>query len=197
MQDDDVRRLKTIVQAQLNFELATVPEIIDFACEIKPDMAMLVPERRQEVTTEGGLDVRGQFDSVSQAVAKIRAAGIRTSAFIDADVDQIAAARDAGFDVCEIHTGPYAERFAEFRDPTHDAVLTEIRKIGVAGEAIRSHDMQFNAGHGLNYRNVQPIAALPGVNELHIGHGIVSRAVFVGLREAVREMKRLMVDAIT
>jgi len=167
--------------------------MIDLACALKPEMAMLVPEGRQEVTTEGGLDVAGQKKSLTAAVRKLADAGIVTSVFIDADRRQVDAAATIGARVCEIHTGPYAHAFhAKGRDAESAAVVTELAKIREAGEAIRAAGMRFNAGHALNYFNVQPVAALPGVRELHIGHAIVSRAVFVGMREAVREMKRLI-----
>ena len=195
MQDHDVERLRGIVQSRLNFELAASDEVVAIACRIRPDMAMLVPERREEVTTEGGLDVAGQVDRLREIIARFTEHGICSSAFINAEPAQIDAAARAGFAVCEIHTGPYAHAFAEDRDLRSAGVQRELRKIADAGDRIVSLGMQFNAGHGLNYRNVQPIAALPHVRELHIGHGIVSRAIFVGMREAVREMKRLMVEA--
>jgi pyridoxine 5-phosphate synthase len=155
-----------------------------------------VPEGRHEITTEGGLDVAGQQAKLRTAVERLADAGIVTSVFIDADVEQVDAAAAIGARVCEVHTGPYAHAFhARGRDPESAAVVTELDKIRVAGERIRSRGMRFNAGHALNYFNVQPVAALPGVRELHIGHAIVARAVFVGLREAVREMKRLLREA--
>jgi len=157
---------------------------------------MLVPEGRHEITTEGGLDVAGQERALKSAVARLAEAGIITSVFIDAELAQIDAAARIGAKVCEIHTGPYAHAFhAKGRDPQGPAVVAEIAKIRTAGAAVREHGMRFNAGHALNYFNVQPIAALPGVRELHIGHAIVSRAVFVGLREAVRQMKALLREA--
>jgi len=156
-------------------------------------MAMLVPEGRQEVTTEGGLDVAGQKKALAAVVRKLADAGIVTSVFIDADARQVDAASAIGARVCEIHTGPYAHAFhAKGRDAESKAVVAELAKIRKAGAAIRAAGMRFNAGHALNYFNVQPVAALDGVRELHIGHAIVSRAVFVGMREAVREMKRLI-----
>jgi pyridoxine 5-phosphate synthase len=159
-------------------------------------MAMLVPEGREEITTEGGLDIVGQEDRLRAAVARLADAGIMTSVFIDAELPQVEAAARIGARVCEVHSGPYAHAFyARGRDAQSSAVRVELEKIRAAGEAIRGLDMRFNAGHALNYFNVQPVAALPGVRELHIGHAIVSRAVFVGMREAVREMKRLMREA--
>jgi pyridoxine 5-phosphate synthase len=159
-------------------------------------MAMLVPEGRHEVTTEGGLDVSTQERKLKDVVSRLSAAGIVVSVFIDAELLQVEAAKRVGAAVCEIHTGPYAHAFhSKGRDAESPAVLSELKKIQGAGEAIRSLGMRFNAGHALNYFNVQPVARLPGVRELHIGHAIVSRALFVGVREAVREMKSLMRQA--
>ncbi len=196
IQDEDVRRLRELVHIKLNLEMAATDEMVGIACALKPEMAMLVPEGRQEVTTEGGLDVAAQAARLTRVVAQLSAAGIVTSVFIDAEPRQVDAAARIGAAVCEIHTGPYAHAFhAKGRDPQSPAVVAELVKIREAGEAIRALGMRFNAGHALNYFNVQPIAALPGVRELHIGHAIVSRAVFVGLREAVRQMKQLLREA--
>ena len=196
IQDEDVRRLRQQTQVKLNLEMAATDEMVGIACELKPEMAMLVPEGRHEVTTEGGLDVLGQEARLKEVIARLADVGIVTSVFIDAELPQIEAAARIGAQVCEIHTGPYAHAFhAQGRDADSPAVLAEIAKIRAAGEAIRGLGMRFNAGHALNYYNVQPIAALPGVRELHIGHAIVSRSVFVGLRQAVTEMKRLMREA--
>jgi pyridoxine 5-phosphate synthase len=198
IQDEDVRRLRELVHIKLNLEMAATDEMVAIACALKPEMAMLVPEGRQEVTTEGGLDVAGQDARLAGVVETLAAAGIVTSVFIDAEPRQVDAAARIGAAVCEIHTGPYAHAFhARGRDPQSPAVVAELSKIREAGEAIRALGMRFNAGHALNYFNVQPIAALPGVRELHIGHAIVSRAVFVGLREAVRQMKALLREAAT
>lgn len=194
--DTDVRRLRDLVHIKLNLEMAATEEMVDIACALKPEMAMLVPEGRQEITTEGGLDIHGQEARLQDVVARLADAGIITSVFIDAELSQVEAAARVGAKVCEVHTGPYAHAFHQRgRDAESPAVLTELARIRNAGEAIRALGMRFNAGHALNYFNVQPVAALPGVRELHIGHAIVSRAVFVGLREAVREMKRLMREA--
>ena len=196
IQDDDVRRLREQVHIKLNLELAATSEMIAIACALKPEMAMLVPEGREEVTTEGGLDVVAHEAALRDAVRRLADAGIVTSVFIDADQRQIEAAARIGARVCEVHTGPYAHAFhAKGRDAESAAVVAELAKIGAAGEAIRQAGMRFNAGHALNYFNVQPVAALPGVRELHIGHAIVSRSIFVGLREAVRQMKALMREA--
>lgn len=196
IQDDDVRRLRTLTHIKLNLEMAATSEMVAIACEVKPEMAMLVPEGRKEITTEGGLDVIANRKHLEAKIKKLRSAGIMVSAFVDADLRQIKAAADLGVQVCEVHTGPYAAAFhSQGRDARMPAVAKEIDKIRKAGERIMALHMRFNAGHALNYFNVQPIAALPGVRELHIGHAIVSRAVLTGMCEAVREMKRLMREA--
>ena len=196
IQDGDVEKLRTLTHIKLNLEMAATDEMVDIACRLKPEMAMLVPEGRHEVTTEGGLDIVAQEAKLKQAIARLSAAGIISSVFIDAELPQIDAAARIGARVCEIHTGPYAHAFHhQGRDSESAAVLAELDKLRAAGEAIRGHGMRFNAGHALNYFNVQPVAQLPGIRELHIGHAIVSRAIFVGLREAVREMKSLMREA--
>src|SRR5271167_1224284 len=161
IQDQDVRRLRELVHIKLNLEMAATDEMVGIACALKPEMAMLVPEGRQEVTTEGGLDIVGQEARLKDVVGRLAAAGIVTSVFIDAQTRQVDAAARVGARVCEIHTGPYAHAFyAKGRDPQSPAVLAELVKIGAAGEAIRALGMRFNAGHALNYFNVQPIAAL-------------------------------------
>jgi len=176
--------------------MAVTPEMEAIALAHRPHAACLVPERREEVTTEGGLDVAGQETKLRDTISRLADAGINTSVFIDAESRQVEAAARIGARVCEIHTGPYAHTFhARGRDAESAVVITELDKIRRAGEAIRALGMRFNAGHALNYFNVQPVAALPGVRELHIGHAIVSRSVFIGLREAVREMKALMRQA--
>ncbi|MBA4743434.1 MAG: pyridoxine 5'-phosphate synthase [Azoarcus sp.] len=195
IQDADVRRLAELTQIKLNLEMAATDEMVGFACELRPHMAMLVPEGRQEVTTEGGLDVLADEARLADVVARLTEAGIVTSIFVDADIAQIEAAARVGARVCEVHTGPYAHAFHVGRDAEAPAVLAELARVRAAGEAIRAAGLRFNAGHALNYYNVGPIARLAGVRELHIGHAIVSRSVFVGLREAVREMKRLMCEA--
>ena len=196
IQDKDVARLRELTHIKLNLEMAATDEMIVIARRIKPEMAMLVPEGRREVTTEGGLDVLSQERHLRKKVDKLRDAGIVVSVFIDADLKQVEAAKRIGAAVCEVHTGPYAHAFhAKGRDAESPAVVSQLSKIRKAGEKIRALGMRFNAGHALNYFNVQPVARLPGVRELHIGHAIVARALFVGLREAVREMKRLITDA--
>jgi pyridoxine 5-phosphate synthase len=200
IQDEDVRRLRDLTHIKLNLEMAATDEMVGIARSLKPEMAMLVPEGRHEVTTEGGLDIAGELavggERIRRAIGELAQAGIMTSVFIDADPRQVEAAARVGTQVCEVHTGPYAHTFHEQgRDPERLLVAAELDKVRLAGQAIRDAGMRFNAGHALNYFNVQPVARLAGVRELHIGHAIVSRAVFVGLREAVREMKRLMREA--
>ena len=196
IQDEDVRRLRELVHIKLNLEMAATPAMVDIACRLGPEMAMLVPEGRHEITTEGGLDVVGQEAKLGAVVAALAGDGIVTSVFIDAEVAQVEAAARIGARVCEVHTGPYAHAFhAKGRDPESAAVVAELGKIRAAGAAIRAAGMRFNAGHALNYFNVQPVAALPGIRELHIGHAIIARSVFAGLREAVRQMKVLIREA--
>jgi len=194
--DRDVELLRHSVQVKLNLEMAATDEMVGIACRLRPEMATLVPEGRQEITTEGGLDVAGQEARLKQVVARMNEAGIFVSLFIDAEPRQIEAAARVGAQACEIHTGPYAHAFQSHgRDIATPAAQAELAKVGAGGTAIRQLGMRFNAGHALNYVNVQPIAALPDICELHIGHAIVSRAVFVGLRAAVAEMKALIRSA--
>jgi pyridoxine 5-phosphate synthase len=193
IQDDDVRRIRQAIRIKLNLEMAATAEMVAIARNIKPDMAMLVPEGRQEITTEGGLNIISQEQSLKQSVAEIRDAGIQVSAFVDADLRQIEAANRIGVQVCEIHTGPYAHAFHRAGgDLASREVAAELARIREAGRAIHALGMRFNAGHALNYSNVEPVAKLPDLWELHIGHAIVSRAVFAGMRAAVREMKGLL-----
>jgi pyridoxine 5-phosphate synthase len=196
IQDEDVRRLRELTHIRLNLEMAATDEMVTIASRVKPEMAMLVPEGRHEVTTEGGLDILSQEKKLTAVVARLAGAGIVVSLFIDAEIAQVEAAKRIGASVCEVHTGPYAHAFhSKGRDEESPAVVAELERIRSAGEAIRVLGMRFNAGHALNYFNVEPVARLPGVRELHIGHAIVSRAVFVGMGEAVREMKQLMLQA--
>jgi len=196
IQDEDVRRLRELTHIRLNLEMAATDEMVGIACRIKPEMAMLVPEGRHEITTEGGLDIVSQEQKLKNKVEQLADAGIVVSVFIDAEPKQVEAAARIGVAVCEVHTGPYAHAFhSKGRDEESPAVVAELERIRAAGARIKSLGMRFNAGHALNYFNVQPVARLPGLRELHIGHAIVSRALFVGMREAVREMKRLIVDA--
>ncbi|MEX2671806.1 MAG: pyridoxine 5'-phosphate synthase [Phycisphaeraceae bacterium] len=196
IQDHDVERLAAMCHVKLNLEMAATDEMVAIARRVRPQLAMLVPEGRDEVTTEGGLDVAGQLSRMKDVVAALREGGLIASAFIDPEAQQVEAAAEAGFSVCEVHTGAYAHAFHDHgRDAGGAAARAELAKVADAGRRIVAAGMRFNAGHALNYVNVKPVAALPDICELHIGHAIVSRAVFVGLREAVREMKRLMESA--
>jgi len=196
IQDADLARLAELTHIKLNLEMAATDEMVAISLAMRPQMAMLVPEGRNEITTEGGLDIVSQEARLRGVIGRLADAGIMTSVFIDADPAQIDGAARIGARVCEVHTGPYAHVFHhDGRDPEAPSVRAELARIRRAGEQIRAAGMRFNAGHALNYANVQPIAALPGVRELHIGHSIVSRSVFMGMREAVREMKRLMREA--
>lgn len=187
--DRDVRILRQTIQTRMNLEMAVTDEMVDIACEIVPHFCCLVPEKREEVTTEGGLDVAGQQDKVTAAVQRLNAAGILVSLFIDADHRQIDAAVAAGAPYIEIHTGAYAEA-AE--GPERDA---ELARIAEAATYAAGKGLKVNAGHGLTYHNVQPIAVLPEMHELNIGHAIIGRALFSGLADAVKEMKQLMREA--
>ena len=177
--------LRETVHSRLNLELACVPEIIGLAVATKPDQATLVPERREEVTTEGGLDVVGCMDSVRRSVDALREAGIRVSLFLDPDQRQLAAAADLPIDAVELHTGQYALANDGARD---DA----LQQLADAADTSRKRGWALHAGHGLNYWNVGPVAALENMFELNIGHAIIARAVLVGMQQAVREMKQLV-----
>jgi pyridoxine 5-phosphate synthase len=188
IQDADVRILRHLLTTRMNLEMAVTDEMLEIARQVMPQDVCLVPERRQELTTEGGLDVAGQFAKVSQACRILSDAGIRVSLFIDPEAHQLEAARAAGAPVVEIHTGAYAEAEGE-------AARREYLRIRAAVETGLALGLAVNAGHGLSYHNVQAIAAIPGVEELNIGHAIVAQALFTGWENAVREMKRLMVEA--
>ncbi|WP_342754047.1 pyridoxine 5'-phosphate synthase [Pantoea sp. MBD-2R] len=187
--DRDVRILRQTIQTRMNLEMAVTDEMIDIACEIKPHFCCLVPEKREEVTTEGGLDVAGQLEKITVAVSRLKEVGIQVSLFIDPDHQQIDAALASGAPYIEIHTGAYAEA-EEGRE--RDA---EFRRIKDAAVYAAGKGLKVNAGHGLTYHNVQPIAALPQMHELNIGHAIIGRAVMSGLADAVSEMKALMREA--
>lgn len=188
IQDQDVEVLRRLIQTRMNLEMAVVDEIVTFASRIRPQDCCLVPERRQELTTEGGLDVVGGLPKITAVCSRLAAAGVRVSLFVNPDPDQIAAAAKTGAPVIEIHTGRYAEVDSD------DARRQELVRIEQAVQQGRDLKLQVNAGHGLNYHNVQAIAAIPGIAELNIGHAIIARALFTGLREAVREMRRLMLE---
>ena len=194
IQDQDLRRIREACPIRFNLEMAATEEMVEIAGRVKPDMCTLVPEGRAEVTTEGGLDVAGQLPRMKEVVARLRGAGIDVSAFIDAQGPQVDAAAEAGFGLCEVHTGPYAHASHANDDrPGHPAVAAELQKVAEAGLRIAQRGMLFNAGHALHYANVAPVAALAGLHELHIGHAIVSRSLFVGMRQAVAEMKSRLV----
>lgn len=189
IQERDVEMLKDILQTRMNLEMAVTEEMLAYAGRIRPHNCCLVPERRAELTTEGGLDVVAQEAKIAAACERLADAGCVVSLFIDADLAQLEAAVRAGAPAVEIHTG----HFADAPDPRR--AVGELERIRRAVEAGVAAGIQVNAGHGLNYHNVQPVAAIPGVRELNIGHAIVARALFSGLEAAVREMKRLMVEA--
>lgn len=189
IQDADVHILRGLLQTRMNLEMAITDEMLGIAVGVRPQEACLVPERRQELTTEGGLDVAGRFQQVQHACQVLREAGVRVSLFIDADARQLEAAREAGAPVVEIHTGRFADAETE-AEAGHE--LERIRAAVTTGRAL---GLQVNAGHGLHYHNVQAVAAIPGIEELNIGHAIVAQALFVGWENAVREMKRLMLAA--
>ena len=207
IQDHDLRRLRGTVAVRLNQELAMVPEILALACEIKPDQATLVPEKRHEVTTEGGLDVVGSRGCVADAVRQLKGAGIVVSLFIDPDVRQVEASAQVGADAVELHTGAFANAWvkveackragpssapASSQSPAPAPMHDELRRLAGAKELAIKLGLDYHAGHGITYRNVDRLVALAPWGEFNIGHSIIARAVLVGMAEAVREMKRLM-----
>jgi len=185
--DDDMRRLKDAIDAPLNFEMAATEQMLDIAQKIKPHACCLVPEKRTERTTEGGLDVIGGQKHLPPFVDQLSRAGIRVSLFIDADEKQLDAAKKAGAPVIEIHTGKYADA------DSVDARERELERISRAAVHAHALGLQVNAGHGLHYHNVRPVVAIPHIAELNIGHAIISEAVFIGLESAVKKMKALLV----
>lgn len=185
MQDADAFRIREEVKLPLNFEMGVTEEMVGLALKLKPDFACLVPETREEVTTEGGLDVAGSFDKTRMVVARLQDAGIRVSLFIDPDLKQINAAAETCAEMIELHTGCFA-------NATGDAVETEVNRLIEAARAGHQAALQVNAGHGINYTNLPRLWAVPFLTELNIGHSIVSRAMRVGFTSAVREMKELM-----
>jgi len=186
IQDADVWKLRKSVRTRLNLEMSLAAEIVAIACRVKPDQATLVPERRQELTTEGGLDVVAYFQKTKRAVQQLQAKGIEVSLFIDPVQNQIRAAFETGADMVELHTGRYANaRTASVRQK-------ELKKIKIAAALAQELGLIVHAGHGLKYDNVKPIAAIPGMQELNIGHSIICQAVFDGLARAVGEMKKLI-----
>ncbi|MBV8623439.1 MAG: pyridoxine 5'-phosphate synthase [Herbaspirillum sp.] len=189
IRDEDVKAIRPLLQTRMNLEAAVTAEMIDFACAIQPQDVCLVPEKRTEVTTEGGLDVTGHFADVQAAIRQLQGENVRVSLFIDADLQQIQAAAEAGAPVIELHTGRYADATGEKEQQEE---LERIRAAVLEGVRL---GLKVNAGHGLHYTNVQAIAAIPQIAELNIGHAVVAHAVFAGWRNAISEMKAIMVKA--
>ena len=188
IKDADLLALRPLIKTRMNLECAVTPEMIKIACKVKPHDVCLVPEKREEVTTEGGLDVAGQFEVVKAATKQLQEAGIRVSLFIDPEEKQIQAAKDAGATVVELHTG----RYADLSDADQATELERIRKAAQFGKSI---GLRVNAGHGLNEGNVMAIAAITELSELNIGHAIVAEAIFKGWQKAITDMKSLMAQA--
>lgn len=185
IQDRDAEILIQTVTVKTNLEIACADDVVSIGCRLKPDWALLVPESREEVTTEGGLDIAGDSGRAAKAIEQLKDVGILTSVFLDPDPKQIEAAAKLGVDAVELHTGPYALAKREAR-------TTELARLMDSGEATTAAKMRLHAGHGLNYTNVRDVAMIPNMAELNIGHAIVSRAVMVGMKEAVAEMRRIL-----
>jgi pyridoxine 5-phosphate synthase len=188
IQDRDVRTLRALLQTRMNLEMAVTDEMLAIATEVRPADCCLVPERRSELTTEGGLDVAGQLARVREAALHLRQVGVRVALFIDPDRPQIEAAHASGAPVVELHTGAYAEASGAL-------LATELERLRTAARLAAGLGLEVHAGHGLNYRNVRPVAAVREIVELNIGHALIGHALFVGLPAAVREMKALMNEA--
>jgi pyridoxine 5-phosphate synthase len=189
IQERDLRVLSESVAVPINLELACADDVLTIACDSMPYQATLVPERREEVTTEGGLDVVGSRTRVAEAIRRLKDAGIVVSLFLDPDAEQIAAGVELGADAIELHTGAYAQASTRHNVPETRAAL---QTLVAAAENVRQAGLVLNAGHGLTYRNVKPVAKIGGMHELNIGHSIIARAIMVGLEQAVRDMKRLI-----
>ena len=186
IKDADVVYLRETVKTRLNLEMSIAPEIVNFACRVRPDQATLVPERRLEVTTEGGLDVKKNLKRVSSAVARLRKGGIDVSLFINPSIRQIDASAESGADIIELHTGEYANA---------GSAAARKRELEILKKAVKyalSLGLEVNAGHGLDYENTRPVAQIEGMNELNIGHSIISRSIFVGIGAAVKEMLEII-----
>jgi pyridoxine 5-phosphate synthase len=189
IQPRDVRIIKQVLQTRMNLELTVTDSMLTFASEIQPEHSCFVPEKREELTTEGGLDVRGNFDAVTNAVKRMQSLHSEVSLFIDPDLKQIDASAETGAEAIELHTGCYAD--AE----TDAERFDELNRIRQAAEYAANLNLIVNAGHGLHYHNVKPIANIKEINELNIGHAIIARAMFTGLKQAVRDMRQLMIEA--
>ncbi|MDP3792006.1 MAG: pyridoxine 5'-phosphate synthase [Candidatus Omnitrophota bacterium] len=186
IKDADVKRLRATVITRLNLEMSIAEEIVNIACAVKPDQATLVPEKRKELTTEGGLDVVKYEKKIASVIRRFEKNGIQTSLFIDPSKKQIEASKKAGAKIIELHTGEYANA------KSAAAAKGELKRIANAAEHALALDIEVNAGHGLNYDNVREVASIEGINELNIGHSIVARAVLIGLRQAVEDMLELI-----
>ena len=191
IQDADIYRLKDCLEVPLNFEMGATDEMVSIACDIAPHAACLVPERREEVTTEGGLAVAGQSAHLGPKIMRLRDAGARISLFIEPSAEEINAAADIGADIIELHTGKYCHLTAP------DDVAAELRRLEEAAELGHARGLEVHAGHGLRYDNVQPIAGLPYMRELNIGHFLIGSALFMGLDNAIQTMRRLMDEAVS
>ncbi|MDB4438258.1 pyridoxine 5'-phosphate synthase [bacterium] len=185
MQDDDARVVRHDVDLPLNLELANTPEMVKFACDLKPDFACLVPEKREEITTEGGLDVIANLESLKKTIPTLQTAGIQVSLFIDPDEAQIQAAADLGADMIELHTGTFALTFGERHEQ-------ETKRLQLGAELGHTRNLQVNAGHGIHLENIEDLFSVKYLKEFNVGHTLISRSVFIGLRAAVEELKAAM-----
>ncbi len=185
----DLKLIKELIHSRVNLEMAITKEMIELALKVKPHQTTLVPEKRQEITTEGGLDVVGNFEKVKEAVSKLKEAGITVNIFIDPEEEQIRKAKEAGADAVELHTGAYAEAFAENDE---EKVKRELNRIKKGAKFAKEIGLKVYAGHGLTYKNVKPIAQIEEIEELNIGHSIVANAILLGMKEAVEKMVRLI-----
>ena len=189
IQDKDLYQIKDIIKIKLNLEMSLNEEIVNIALDVKPNQATLVPENRQELTTEGGLDVIKEFDRIKDATERLKAKNIFVSLFIDPDIKQIDASKKSGAQAVELHTGSYANA------KTENSMAMELKKLKKAAEYAKSIGLEVYAGHGLTYENVKPVAAIEEITELNIGHTIIAKSVFVGLKEAVRLMREIIQEA--
>jgi len=188
IQPEDVYRSREVIDTTLNLEMAPTREMVAVACDVRPDFCCLVPERREELTTEGGLDVRGQLERLQLVCPLLADAGIQVSLFVEPDPETLDAARETGAPIVELHTGTYA-------NAQGDAQARELERLSRAAEYAASVGLQVNAGHGLHYRNTAAVAAIPQIHELNIGHAIIARGLIVGLGTATQEMRRLLGQA--